>query len=140
MMSAVPTKPSTPENDDTDFVFRPANDEEVAVVNRSKRKGDAAERELAKQLSDLLGFTVRRKLGAGRQDDEGDLDGLPDCTAQAKNWRDVLAAIREGLRNVAVQQANANTKHGVLFIRRHGGEWVAVMSLEAWATLYRESL
>lgn len=110
------------------------------MVNRSKRKGDAAERELAKQLSDLLGFTVRRKLGAGRQDDEGDLDGLPDCTAQAKNWRDVLAAIREGLRNIAVQQANAKTKHGVLFIRRHGGEWVAVMTLEQWATLYRESL
>ena len=139
-MSAVRSRPSTPESDDTDFAHRPANDEEVAVVNRSKRKGDAAERELAKQLSDLLGFTVRRKLGAGRQDDEGDLDGLPDCTAQAKNWRDVLAAIREGLRNIVVQQANAKTKHGVLFIRRHGGEWVAVMTLEQWATLYRESL
>jgi Holliday junction resolvase len=110
------------------------------MVSRSKRKGDAAERELAKQLSDLLGLNVRRKLGAGRLDDEGDLDGIPDCTAQAKNWRDVLAAIREGLKDIRVQQANANTTHGVLFVRRHGGEWIAVMSLDAWSTLYRETL
>lgn len=110
------------------------------MVNRSKRKGDAAERELAKQLSELLGINVRRKLGAGRQDDEGDLDGLPDCTAQSKNWRDVLAAIREGLKGIRVQQANANTTHGVLFVRRHGGEWIAVMTLEQWSTMYRETL
>jgi hypothetical protein len=43
--------------------------------NPSKRKGDQAEREAASLLSDLLGTVVRRKLGAGRLDDCGDLDG-----------------------------------------------------------------
>ena len=104
------------------------------MTNPQKRKGDAAERELAKQLSNLLGFTVRRKLGAGRQDDEGDLDGLPDCTGQAKNYSDVLRAIREGLPAVEQQQANAATTHGVLFVRRRGGQWIAIQTLAQWAT------
>jgi hypothetical protein len=37
----------------------------------AKRKGDAAEREAAALLHDLTGWPVRRKLGAGRTDDEG---------------------------------------------------------------------
>ena len=110
------------------------------MANPQKRKGDAAEREIAKILSDHLGFTVRRKLGAGRQDDTGDLDGLPDCTAQAKNYTDVLRAIREGLPAVATQQRHAGTTHGVLFARRRGGQWIAVMTVDAWANLYREAL
>ena len=110
------------------------------MTNPQKRKGDSAERELAKHLSDLLGFTVRRKLGAGRQDDEGDLDGLPDCTAQAKNYTDVLRAIREGLPAVEQQQKNAATTHGVLFVRRRGGQWIAIQTLTQWVDTYRETL
>ena len=34
------------------------------MANPQKRKGDAAEREAAQLLSDLLGLVVRRKLGA----------------------------------------------------------------------------
>lgn len=110
------------------------------MANPNKRKGDSGEREIAKLLTDLLGFTVRRKLGAGRQDDTGDLEGLPDCTAQVKNWSDIARAIREGLPGLRSQQQNAGTIHGVLFIRRRGGDWIAVMDLDQWATLYRESL
>ena len=110
------------------------------MVNPQKRKGDAAERELAQQLQTLLGIRVRRKLGAGRADDTGDIDGLPDCTAQAKNYADVLAAIRTGLAGIEVQQANAGTTHGVLFVRRRGGQWIAVQTIEQWVTTYRETL
>ena len=110
------------------------------MANPQKRKGDAAERELAKQLSDLLGFTVRRKLGAGRADDTGDLDGLPDTTAQVKNYADVLRAIREGLKDLETQRANANTTHAVLFVRRHGGQWITVMTVDQYANLIRETL
>lgn len=110
------------------------------MANPQKRKGDAAERELAHKLHNLLGFPVRRKLGAGRADDTGDLDGLPNCTAQAKNYADVLRAIREGLPAVEVQRNNAGTTHSVLFARRRGGEWIAVQSLESWATMFRETL
>lgn len=110
------------------------------MSNPQKRKGDNAERELAKQLSDLLGFTVRRKLGAGRADDVGDLDGLPDTTAQAKNYADVLRAINQGLKDLEQQQANASSTHGVLFVRRRGGQWIAVQTLEQWTTTFRETL
>ena len=110
------------------------------MVNPQKNKGDSAERELAKLLSDLLGFTVRRKLGAGRADDTGDLDGLPDCTAQAKNYADVMRAINQGLKDLEVQQLNAASTHGVLFVRRRGGQWIAIQTLEQWATTFRETI
>jgi Holliday junction resolvase len=110
------------------------------MTNPQKRKGDDAERELAKQLEALLGFKVRRKLGAGRQDDTGDIDGLPDCTAQAKNYADILRAINQGLKDTATQQQNADTTHAVLFVRRRGGQWIAIQTLEQWTTTYRETL
>jgi len=111
-----------------------------AVSNPQKRKGDAAERELAHLLEAALGTGVRRKLGAGRTDDTGDLDGLPDCTAQVKNYTDILRAIREGLAGLETQQANAGTIHGVLFIRRKGGQWIAIQTLNQWTTMFRETL
>ena len=55
------------------------------MTTPSKRKGDKAELELARLLADLLGMKVRRKLGAGRTDDEGDLEGIPGWTVEVKN-------------------------------------------------------
>lgn len=103
-------------------------------MHPSKRKGDKAELELARQLTELLGVEVRRKLGAGRTDDTGDLAGIPDTTVQAKNYTDILRAIREGLIDLTRQHANANTTHAVLFVRRRGGEWIAIQTLAQWAT------
>jgi hypothetical protein len=110
------------------------------MSNPAKRKGDTAEREIATILNLLTGWPVRRKLGAGRADDTGDLDGIPDTTAQVKHYADVTRAVREGLDAVAVQQANAGTPHGVAFIRRPGGRWFSAMTVEQWATLAREAL
>lgn len=110
------------------------------MSNPQKRKGDRAELELAKMLEDALGFRVRRKLGAGRADDTGDIDGLPNCTVQVKNYSDVLAAIREGLKDCATQQANADTTHGVLFVRRRGGQWIAIQTIHQFTTMFRETL
>lgn len=122
------------------FTQQPDQPKTPNMTNPQKRKGDHAERELAKLLTDLLGFRVRRKLGAGRADDTGDLDGLPDCTAQAKNYADTMRAINQGLKDLPLQQANSGDKHAVLFVRRRGGQWIAVMSVEQWATTYRETL
>ena len=109
------------------------------MSNPQKAKGDQAEREIAARLEMLLGYRVRRKLGAGRLDDTGDLDGIPDTTAQVKNFKDISRALREGIDGLAVEQANAGTTHGVLFLRRPGGKWVAAMTVEQWATLHREA-
>lgn len=103
----------------------------------AKTKGDAAEREVAKLLSAQLGDGIRRKLGAGRTDDEGDLDGLDETTAEVKNYRDIARAIRVGLEDLEREQANAGTPFGVVFVRRPGGNWIAVQSLEGWCDMHR---
>ena len=68
------------------------------MANPQKRKGDAAEREAAQLLSDLLGLVVRRKLGAGRTTsaggDTGDLDGVPAHVIQVASWANTAAAAR----------------------------------------------
>jgi hypothetical protein len=110
------------------------------VANPSKRKGDWSELEIAKILAALTGWPVRRKLGAGRMDDTGDLDGIPDTVAQVKNRpADVLRAVRETLDELPTQQANAGATFGVGFIRRPGGRWFAIQTLEQWATYARET-
>lgn len=109
------------------------------MTNPAKRKGDAAEREIAKILADHIGLPVRRKLGAGRSDDQGDIDGIPDTTVQVKHFADQTRAIRQGLDDLEIQQRNASTTHGVLFVRRPGGRWIAVMTVEQWCNLWRET-
>ena len=107
--------------------------------NGSKQKGDAAEREVAQRLAALTGFPIKRKLGAGRAEDTGDLHGVPDTTIQVKNYVDVLRAIREGLPELEVQQANSGDPFGAVLVRRRGGHWIAVMPLDGFATLLREA-
>ena len=108
------------------------------VSNPSKAKGDKAERELAALISDQLGIEIRRKLGAGRTDDEGDLDGLPDWTIEVKNIAKLADALRDGVDDSTREQRNACTPFGVAFIRVRGGRWYAVQSVEQWATVVRE--
>lgn len=110
------------------------------MTNPSKRKGDHAEREIATILAGELGLPVRRKLGAGRSDDAGDLDGLPDVCAQVKNFKDITRAIREAMTGLDDQQANAGSTHAVAFVRRPGGRWIAVMDIPGWSGLYREAI
>lgn len=110
----------------------------------AKRKGDTAELEAAAALADLTGWNVRRKLGAGRSDDTGDLDGVPDTTLQVKSYADPARAIREGLVDLEQQQANARSTFGAVLVRQRGYRnrpvrWVAVMPLENLAALLREA-
>lgn len=106
------------------------------MTSPQKRRGDRAEREIAAILTDRLGTLVRRKLGAGRQDDEGDLEGLPGVTIEVKDWRDVGRAIAEGLKDLEREQSNAGTGLGVLFVRRRGGRWIAVQTVDQWCDFY----
>jgi hypothetical protein len=109
------------------------------MAHPSKRKGDVAELELAKLLADSLGIPVKRMLGAGRQEDCGDLHGLTDWTAEVKNYANVADGINEGLRDLDREQANAGTPFGVVFVRRRGGRWLAVMDVDRWCSVYRET-
>jgi hypothetical protein len=109
------------------------------MAHPSKSKGDRGERELCHQLTALTGWPVRRKLGVGRADDSGDIDGLPDCCGQAKDYADVQRAVREVLAELPEQHANAGTTFAAGFVRRPGGRWIAVMDLERFTTLLREA-
>ncbi len=109
------------------------------MTSAAGQKGKRAEREAAAELEDLLGYPVRRKLQEGRAEDHGDLEGLPNCTIQVKNFADTSRALREGVAGAVAQQAAAGTLFGAAMIRRRGGGFWVAMSVEQFATLYREA-
>lgn len=102
------------------------------MSNPQKRKGDSAEREAAEILTDLLGTPCRRKLGAGRQDDTGDIDGVPGHVIQIANWADTAAAARIKPQGAEQQRINANATHAATLVRFRGGTWRVVLTLEQW--------
>lgn len=77
------------------------------MTGAAKVKGDRVEREAAKLIADLLGYRVRRKLGAGRVDDEGDLEGIPSTVVQVAAWKDLSRALRVKPVEAGNQAANA---------------------------------
>jgi hypothetical protein len=107
-------------------------------VNPAKSKGDRAERELGKIFSELSGFTVRRKLGAGRLDDSGDLEGLPQTCLQAKDHV-TYDRIPSHIRQLEIQRQNAGCPFAALLTRYRGGIWIAHMSTDHLLTLHREA-
>lgn len=110
------------------------------MSNPAKAKGDRAEREAAALLADLTGWPVRRKLGAGRLDDAGDLDGVPSCAVQVKSYADVTRATRVALDGLEAQRVAAGVPFAAAMIRRPGGSWFVAMSVEHFCTLLREAV
>jgi hypothetical protein len=110
------------------------------VTSSPGRKGNSAELEVAKILAAELGVRVRRKLGAGRLDDEGDLDGLTSTTVEVKAYSDTLRAIREGLADLEREHANSGDDFAVAFIKRPRSGWIAVMTVPQFCALWREAI
>lgn len=111
------------------------------MTGAAKRKGDRGELEAAALLHDLLGVPARRKLGAGRLDDCGDIDGVPDTVVQVVSRSTDVVAIGVVRKPVeADQQArNAGAAHAVTMLRVRGGTWRFVMTPAAFAALWREA-
>ena len=109
------------------------------MAHPSARKGSRAELEIASILAEHTGQPVRRKLGAGRQDDTGDLVGFPGVTIEIKNYRNVTDAINDGLTDLEREMRNSGDPLGVCFVRRPGGRWIAVMDVPMWCTWWREA-
>ena len=107
------------------------------MTSAARDKGNRAEREIASLLASLSGWNVRRRLQEGRADDSGDLEGLPDCCAQVRDYKDPLRAERDALLVLPTQQAIAGTTFAVAFIRHRGGRWVACMTPEMFVALLR---
>ncbi len=110
------------------------------MTGSSKRKGDRAELEVQGLLRDLLGVPARRKLGAGRKDDIGDIDGVPDTVISVGNIARLSEAVREKPRECERQQERAGATFGATFLRLRGGDYRVVLTPEQWATYAREAL
>jgi hypothetical protein len=110
------------------------------MAGAAKRKGDLAEREVAALLCDHLGLPCRRKLGAGRADDTGDIDGIPGVVVQVASWADALRAVREKPVDADKQAANAGAALAATFVRLRGGTYRVVMTPEMFAAWVREVL
>lgn len=106
-------------------------------MNPQKAKGDRAEREAAELLTELLGVPVRRKLGAGRQDDTGDLDGVPGHAVQVASWADTARAALIKPREAEAQRGHAGADHAATLVRFRGGSWRVILTPEQWAALLR---
>ena len=104
------------------------------MSNSTKAKGDRAELEAAELLTSILGIPVRRKLGAGRIDDTGDLDGVPNHAIQVASWADTAAAARIKPPQAEQQAINANLPLSATLIRFRGGTWRVVLTVEQWAS------
>jgi hypothetical protein len=109
------------------------------MTHPNKVKGDRAELEAARILHDLTGWPVRRKLGAGRTDDEGDLEGVPMTVIQVANWADTNRAMRVKPDEAEQQRINAGATFAATLIRLRGGTWRAVLTPEQLCTLLREA-
>lgn len=110
------------------------------MTGAAKRKGDRGEREAAALIADLLGYPVRRKLGAGRADDTGDLEGVPSTVIQVADWADVARAAREKPLGAERQRINAGEPFAATLVRFRGGTWRVILTAEQWAALTREAL
>ena len=102
------------------------------MTGKAKRKGDVAELELAQLLTELTGYTCRRYLGAGRQDDVGDIDGIPGHAIQCANWADTAAAARQKPLGAQQQAENGMMPYAATFVRFRGGTWRVVLTPEQW--------
>ena len=109
------------------------------MANSRKAKGDEAEREAAKLIAELTGCPARRKLGAGRLDDIGDIDGVPFSVIQCANWTDALRAVREKPVEAEAQRERAGATFAATWVRLRGGVWRVVLTPEQWATYQREA-
>ena len=109
------------------------------MTSPSKRKGDKAELEVQALIRDLTGWPVRRKLGAGRADDMGDIDGVPYTVVQVASYKDLARGIREKVPACVEQQTRAGATFGATFLRLQGGRYVVCLSPEQWATYAREA-
>jgi hypothetical protein len=105
----------------------------------TKRKGNAAERECAGLLSDLLGYNVKRRYNLGTHDDTGDLVGLPNTVIQVADWKDVLRAMREKPLDAEVQRELAGADYAATFLRLRGGMWRVCQTPEQWTAMWRET-
>lgn len=108
------------------------------MTNRSGAKGAQGEREVQALLRDLLELPkIRRALGAGRKDDVGDIDSVPNTAIQVAWRNDVTRMIRDKTTEVEQQRRNRRVRFAASFVRWDRGPWIVVMTPAQWARMWK---
>lgn len=89
------------------------------MTTRSARKGSTFERQIVDHLRGEFGAHLSRPR-AGAAHDLGDIAGIPGWTLELKAFADLARGAREGLADLAVEQANAATPYGAVILKRRG--------------------
>lgn len=90
------------------------------MPSRSAAKGAAFERLIVTYLRAELSAPHLTMPRAGARHDRGDIAGVRHWTFQAKAYADVARGLREGLADLAVEQANTGTLFGGVLLKRIG--------------------
>lgn len=101
------------------------------MSNPAKAKGTRFETAVVDFLR-AAGIRAYRPAQSGFRD-HGDIHGVSPFVIQAKDWRDVTSALREGLDGVQLQVRNAGETYGVAVVKRArkpAADAYAVMRLE----------
>ncbi len=112
---------------------------EHQVSNPAKAKGTALESAVRDFLKEH-GISAYRPAQEGHKD-TGDLHGVSPFIIQAKNWRDLPAALREGVDGANKQRVNAGERWGVAAIKRPRkgvADTYVVMDLATFAEVLAE--
>ena len=109
------------------------------MTTPQKAKGSQFERDVAQYLRENGHRYAERSYGAGRQDDRGDITGLPGLVLECKNHKtmDLAGWIGEA----KVERDNAKADYGVVVVKRRGksaSEAYAVMTLADFSRLWKE--
>ena len=110
------------------------------MTNPQKRKGDKAEHEAARLLTDVTGFKCQRNLSAGIPGDVGDIYGIPNTVIQVCDWQDKNKACLVKPREVETQRENAGVDFVATMVRFRGGNWRVVLTPEQFNTLLQSAL
>lgn len=115
---------------------------ETTLTSSAQTRGDTFERAIVAYLRDQLGNHLTRPR-YGETHDRGDISGVPAWTFELKSYTDTLRAIREGIAELADEQAVAGTPYGAAIIKRarvtDPADQLFVMRLGDAVPLIRES-
>lgn len=110
------------------------------MTNSNKDKGDEGEREVQAILQELLGLPARRALGAGRKDDVGDIDNVPNTAIQVARTKIkyLTSVINTKTKEVESQRRNRRVRFAASFIRwDYGREWIVVLTPKQFARIWK---
>jgi hypothetical protein len=104
-------------------------------------KGPVKEREVAAMFVEEGYTKARRALGAGRQDDVGDIDGVPNlCIQVAARKSGIATVLDQKLPATEIQRKNRGVPFASLWLKMNLKPWIVVLTPKMFFTLFKYAL